>query len=62
MQDAVVNLIRVSLRDHQRFGQADAAQRQPARPHRAGHDLPLRAGRPQRLRVSSSRSRRCGRR
>ena len=26
MQDAVVNLIRVSLRDHQRFGAADAAR------------------------------------
>ena len=39
MQDAVVNLIRVSLRDHQRFGHADAAHaaissgaRCPARP------------------------------
>ncbi len=49
MQDAVVNLIRVSLRDHQRLGQADAALRQPARPHGAGHDLSLRAGRAERL-------------
>ena len=40
---------------------ADAAHRQPARPHRARHDLSLRAGRAERLRVSSSRSRRCGR-
>ena len=39
---------------------ADAAQRQPAWPHRARHDLSLRAGRAERLRVSSSRSRRCG--
>ena len=45
MQDAVVNLIRVSLRDHQRFGEADAAARQPAGAHGAGHDLSLRAGR-----------------
>ena len=50
MQDAVVNLIRVSLRDHQRNGGVVAAQRQPARPYGARHDLCLRAGRPQRLR------------
>ena len=49
MQDAVVNLIRVSLRDHQRFGEADAAPRQPDGPRRAEHDLSLRAGRPERL-------------
>ena len=30
---------------------ADAAHRQPARAQRAGHDLPLRAGRPERLRL-----------
>ena len=51
MQDAVVNLVRVSLRDHQRFGQSDAAHRQSARAQRAGHDLRLRAGRPERLRL-----------
>ena len=51
MQDAVVNIIRVSLRDHQRFGASDAAPRQPAGPDRPEHDLSLRAGRPQRLRV-----------
>ena len=62
MQDAVVNLIRVSLRDHQRNGGVHAAQRQPARPYRARHDLCLRAGRPERLRDASWRSRRCGRR
>ena len=51
MQDAVVNLIRVSLRDHQRFGHADAAARQPDGARGAGHDLSLRAGRAQRLRL-----------
>ena len=50
MQDAVVNLIRVSLRDHQRNGGVHAAQRQPARAYRARHDLCLRARRTQRLR------------
>ena len=43
MQDAVVNLIRVSLRDHQRQGRPMARSRQPARPYRARHDLCLRA-------------------
>ena len=51
MQDAVVNLIRVSLRDHQRLGTADGAHRQPARRRRAGHDLPLSSRRSQRLRL-----------
>ena len=51
MQDAVVNIIRVSLRDHQRFGACDAAPRQPGEPDRAEHDLPVRAGRTQRLRL-----------
>ena len=51
MQDAVVNLIRVSLRDHQRFGQSAAAHRQPARPQRArARPIPA-PGRPQRLRL-----------
>ena len=62
MQDAVVNIIRVSLRDHQRQGRPMQRARQPARPYRAGHDLCLRAGRPQRLRHHPGRSRRCGRR
>ena len=49
MQDAVVNLIRVSLRDHQRFGAA-----MPRRGNQMGrggseHDLSLRPWRPQRL-------------
>ncbi len=39
---------------------ADAAQRQPARTHRAGHDVCLCAGRTERLCVTSTRSRRCG--
>ena len=49
MQDAVIfNLIRVSLRDHQRFGHA-MPRRQSAGTQRPRHDLCLCAGRPQRL-------------
>ena len=49
MQDAVVNIIRVSLRDHQRFGAP-----MPRRGNQMGrrcpeHDLSLRPGRPERL-------------
>ena len=51
MQDAVVNLIRVSLRDHQRLGPADGAHGQPARRRGAGHDVSLSSRRPQRLRL-----------
>ena len=51
MQDAVVNLIRVSLRDHQRLGKPDGAHRQPARRRRAGHDVSLPSRRTQRLRL-----------
>ncbi len=51
MQDAVVNLIRVSLRDHQRFGAAMPRRGNQTGPRRAEHDLSLRAGRPQRLRL-----------
>ena len=61
MQDAVVNIVRVSLRDHQRFGPPAAAHRQPARPQRARHHLPDRAGRARTTTSSSTRSRRCGR-
>ena len=50
MQDAVVNLIRVSLREHQRTG-VPAAHRQSARHDRAGHDLP-----PARRAVPTTRS------
>jgi crotonobetainyl-CoA:carnitine CoA-transferase CaiB-like acyl-CoA transferase len=50
MQDAVVNLIRVSLRDHQRFGHPP-----PRTGNQLGHctrnDLSLRAGRSERLRL-----------
>ncbi len=60
MQDSVVNLIRVSLRDHQRLWPSAAAVRQPARPHRAGHDLSLRARAARTTTSTSSRSRRCG--
>jgi formyl-CoA transferase len=49
MQDAVVNLIRVSLRDHQRFGHAMPRAWQPNGARRAGHDLSPRARRSQRL-------------
>ena len=50
MQDAVVNLIRVSLRDHQRFGEAMERRGNQIGRTRAGHDVPLRPGRPERLR------------
>ena len=51
MQDAVVNLIRVSLRDHQRFGQPP-----PRTGNQLGRNVPgttyaVRAGRSQRLRL-----------
>ena len=61
MQDAVVNLIRVSLRDHQRFGQPPTANGQPARPQRARHHLCLRARAARTTTFSSTPSRRCGR-
>ncbi len=51
MQEAVLNIIRVSLRDHQRRGSAMPRVGQPARQDGSGHDLPLQPGRPQRLRL-----------
>ena len=51
MQDAVVNLIRVSLRDHQRFGHPAARTGNQLGRNVPGTTYRLRAGRPQRLRL-----------
>ena len=51
MQDAVVNLIRVSLRDHQRYGRVMERTGNQLGGGRAGHDLSLPSRRSERLRV-----------
>ncbi len=61
MQDAVVNLIRVSLRDHQRFGAPMPRRGNQMGRGGAEHDLSLRRRAAPTTTSSSPRSSRCGR-